>query len=97
MVRLLVIVATAVACVGAGASGALAAFATVLAWPLSGANFAEAVHQGLAWGAVGALLGAVGLTRTERECLWMGALSAVVITWLVTYAAVWWDVVSSLG
>jgi hypothetical protein len=87
----------AAACIGAGAAAGLGAFATELHWPLSDINFGDAVRLGLGWGVVGAVVAACVLSVVERKHLWIAAATTVGVTWLTTYAAIWWMVVCALG
>jgi len=88
---------TVAACVGAGATAVPVAFASELYWPLSEDNFRESVSLGIGWGIVGALSAASALSIANRKYLWITAVIAVVGTWLITFAGVWWYVGSSLG
>jgi hypothetical protein len=97
MLRLFVIIATAVACVGAGATAGVVAFASEFRWPLSDANFDYSARLGAYWGVGGAVIATICLSQTDRKYLWMAGGIAVVATWLVTCAAVWWHMVSGLG
>jgi hypothetical protein len=97
MLRLILIVLTAAACVGAGTTAGPVAFASEFHWPLSEPNFRTSVHFGLCWGIVGALIAAFALALTHRKYLWITAVIAIVATWLITFAGVWFMVVSSLG
>jgi hypothetical protein len=97
MLRLFVISVTACACIGAGVTAGPAAFASELHWPLSEENLTESVYLGLAWGMAGALIACLALSFASRKLLWTTGMIAVAATWLIAFAAVWWNVVSSLG
>lgn len=97
MRRLLVIIVTAAACFGAGATAGPVAFASEFGWPLSEINFRDSIRLGIGWSVVGALIGALVLALADRKHFFITALIAVVATWLTTCAGVWWIVVSSLG
>jgi hypothetical protein len=95
--RLLVIAVTAIACVGGGASAGVAAFVSEFGWPLSDANFNYSGRLGVKGGIFGALLTTVCLSQIKRSNLWIAAMIALGATWFVTFVAVWWHMVSSLG
>jgi hypothetical protein len=95
--RLLVITATAIACVGGGATAGVAAFVSEFRWPLSDANFDYSCRLGTYGGIVGALLAAFCLSQVKRRYLWTTAVVALGATWFVTCAGVWWHMVSGLG
>ena len=97
MLRLGLLILTAAACIGAGATASLAAFATELHWPLSEINFRDSACFGAGWGIVGAVGSLIALSLGDRKHLCLIAAAAVLLTWLVTYAGVWWVVVSGLG
>lgn len=75
----------------------LAAFTSELHWPLSEENFAYAVRLGYTCGSVGALITAVCLLVMDRKRMWMAAPVAVVVTCSITFAGVWWHLISGLG
>jgi hypothetical protein len=97
VLRLVTMVVTAVACVGAGATAGVAAFASELTWPLSPANFAGSALMGAYWGIACGAIAAICLAALNRKHLWIAAVLAVVVTWFVTCAGVWWLLVSNLG
>jgi hypothetical protein len=97
MTRLFLIVVMIAICLGAGATAGPAAFASELSWPLSEANLTASLALGTGWGVVGALVAAVALALADRKRLGITAVIAVAVTWLISFAGVWWVVVSSLG
>jgi len=97
MLRLFAIIVTAAACVAAGVTAGLVAFASELHWPLSEANLAAGSGYGIRGGVIGAVIAAFFLWQADRKTLWIAGAIAVAVTWLVTFAGVWWIVVSSLG
>jgi hypothetical protein len=84
----LVVLATALACVAAGATAGPVAYATELLVPLTGDNFHEPVGLGLCWGGFGALIAAVALWFVPRKHLWWTAALAVPATWLLAFNGV---------
>jgi hypothetical protein len=69
MLRWGLIILTTSVCVGAGATASLAAFATVLNWPLSEINFRDSVCFGAGWGVVGAVVSLLALLFADRKQL----------------------------
>jgi hypothetical protein len=86
-VRVLAVAAAGAACLGAGATAGLAAFAAESGLPLADAALREPVGLGLCGGAFGALLAGAALSFASRKRLWLTA-AAVALTWLVTFVAV---------
>jgi hypothetical protein len=97
MKRLFVILLAAMACVGGGATAAVAAFVSEFRWPLSEANFDYSSRLGLYCGVAGALVATVCLCCVNRKHLWAAGAFAVAVTWLATFAGVWWHMVCGLG
>jgi hypothetical protein len=97
MFRLLVISMTGLACVAAGATAGLLAFASELGWPLSAANFGYSARLGAYCGIASAVTAALCLATIDRKHLWLGGAVALVVTWLLSCAGVWWHVVTGLG
>ncbi len=95
--RLLLASVTGVACIIAGATAGLLAFASEFHWPLSPANFAYSFQIGIYWGIAGALITIVFLSLADRNYLWVASAISVLITWLVAFIGVWLCMVLGLG
>jgi hypothetical protein len=94
MVRIVVIAVTAAACVLAGASAGLLAFAVEVHTSLLDPDIAI---YGAGWSCVGVVVVAVWLWYAERKYLLRIAVIGVAATWLATFVCVWLRVVSGLG
>jgi hypothetical protein len=97
MLRFLVMVLAAAGCIAGGSVGAVVGVSAELRWPLSEANFEDALRRGIAMGVVGAGVAALLLAAAPRPKLWwLGCLGAGV-TLLLSCAIMWWNVIRSLG
>src|SRR5437016_5136742 len=103
MLRLIVVVLTAAACFGAGVHASLVSSASLIHYAYStnwfghsDANLDYFTRLGTFWGVAGAMISIICLAGLDRKYLWRAGVIAIVATWLVTYAGVWWHTVNGL-
>jgi len=94
MLRLCLMIIVAFACIGAGATAGLAAFASEFNWPLSEPNFEYSARLGAYCGAFGALIAAACLFVVKRKYIWVVVALSIIGTWIITCAGVWCHVIS---
>jgi hypothetical protein len=97
MLRVVVILVAVPGCVLGGVVGALTGVCIEFQWPLSEENLAYTIRWGVTLGAGGAILTVLVLCAVPREKLWPVGSLGPCVTFLLSVAGMWWDIVTSLG
>jgi hypothetical protein len=97
MLRWILVLLTAAACLFAGVLGAMAGICAELHCPLSRENFNYTLKHGCVTGTLGGLFATGLLLFARRDRLWLLAILSAGLTLLFSFAVMWWDVVASLG
>lgn len=97
MLRSIHVLITVAACLWAGIEGAIAGMGVELQTPLSAPSHTYAVRWGTGAGVLCAFIAVGVLLSARRERLWWLTIVAAGSTLILSFAGMWFKVVSGLG